>query len=155
VTALIVAVLAILILGILVAILATTAFRQRLIIRSAERDLQRFHRDYGGPSEDLMELRLEVAELAYALHDSRRRWGWSLEPYPRVAELIGLYGSGGLEGSRWLLEHAPGNWHYLPDGSMATEPLAILPAEPFTGWVPPKTNGRRPRSARASGRKPR
>lgn len=86
--------------------LAVQVARLRRQVATADRAGERWHQRHGEVQEEVQSLREEVAELGYVLQDARRRWGFDLGRWPRVAELIGDVSA--EASSRFLIEWAPG-----------------------------------------------
>lgn len=85
-------------------------------------------------NEALVSLHEQVGELAPAIIDAQRRWGFDLARWPQVQELVGDPSASSV--SWWLLSQAPGI-DRLGDGH-ATECFLGANGRANGAWVPPQ-----------------
>jgi hypothetical protein len=113
--------------------LAVTVARQRRSARRLDAAAALLYGRLQTSNDSLHGLREQIIELGPALIDAQRRWGFDLNCWPQVRELVGDPSPSAV--SWWLLQHAPGIG-LLRDGGRATDRF-FQPAE-FQGWRPPR-----------------
>lgn len=110
---------------------AIAAGRTRRELASQNRQATALHGRFDAERDAHARLREQVLDLAPAIRDAQRRFGFPLGS--DVATLVAQVPSDG--DSWWLLSNAPGVGA-LSDGEQATD--TFFAREEFTGWVPPQ-----------------
>lgn len=111
--------------------LAIRLVRLRADCRAQDRQMAALHRQADLRAEGLAAMYEELRELAPAIADAQRRWGFRLGPCAAaaVAEITPE------AASRWLMRNAPGIGR-LSEGQRATETFFAKPAA--GAWTPPR-----------------